>query len=335
MNMHTFGNGRFLKCRKLAAMAASFLFSVSLPLRGMAATDPEFRITGILPTKSEGVYWQEIITGMEQAAHDLDVDLSIIYTESYDNYPAIDLNSALETATLYQAGAIILSYSKNADEETDRLLLQAKEAGIRIIMIDNDTDSSLRDAYVGIDNEEAGRRLAQMALDELEEDRSAVLLYSLQNSDMENISRRIQGISSAFESSSAASRLLTLPVDAGTDLQRMEYLEEILEKYPQIGAIFTLSERTTITAAQYLAQNNLTDTIRIYGFDYTDEAADLLESGELSVVVGQQQNQMGYESVHTAARLLEGDVLDTDKVFIDYQIYTEENIAQNQSERKQ
>ena len=332
MNTYTFGNGRFLTCRKLAAAAASFFFSASLPLSAMGSTDPALRITSILPTKSEGVYWQEIIAGMEQAADDLDVDLSIIYTESYDKYPAIDLNSALETATLYQAGAIILSYSKNADDETNRLLLQAKDAGIRIIMIDNDIDKTLRDAYVGIDNDGAGRRLAQMALEELEEDRSAALLYSLRNSDMENISRRIQGISAAFESSSAASRLLTLPIDADTDLQRMEYLEELLEKYPQIGAIFTLSERTTITAAQYLAQNNLTDTIHIYGFDYTEEAADLLENGELSVVVGQQQNQMGYESVHTAARLLEGEELDSDKVFIDYQIYTEKNAVQNQTE---
>lgn len=327
MNMHLSFHKKFI------VLTVSLFFSTVLYLEGTAASSTR-RITGILPTKSEGVYWQEIIAGMEQAAEDLNVNLSIIYTESYDNYPAIDLNSALETATLYQTDAIILSYSKNADTETNRLLLQAKDKGIKIILIDNDANSSLRDAYVGIDNKDAGYRLAWMALEKLSEDQSAVLLYSLQNSDMENISRRIEGIFAAFENASAVSRLITLPVNVDTDLQKMEYLEDILESNPQIGAIFTLSERTTITAAQYLAQNNLTDTICIYGFDYTDEAADLLENGELSVVVGQQQNQMGYESIHTAVQLLKEEMMDTDKVFIDYQIYTEENVTQNQSDQK-
>ena len=36
------------------------------------------------------------------------------------------------------------------------------------------------------------------------------------------------------------------------------------------------------------------------GFDYTDETADLLEKGKVSVLVGQEQKQMGYESLNTA-----------------------------------
>lgn len=323
---HTLSNQRRRSLKTVLA-GAVLLLALSAPVESGEAENGRMRITSILPAKSEGVYWQEIVDGMERAAGDLGADLSVIYTESYGNYPAIDINSALEMASLYQTDAIILSYSKNADQETDRLLRSAREEGIRVVIIDSDVDETLRDVYVGIDNEEAARSLARTALEELDQEECAVLFYSSNNSNMENISRRIQGIISAFEEAGASSRLILLPADANTELQRMNALRGALEEYPQTRVIFTLSERVTVVAAQYLAQNSLTDTIHIYGFDYTDEAADLLEKKELSVLIGQQQDEMGYQSVAAAVRLVESEELPSDKLYIDFQTYTQDNVT--------
>ncbi len=277
-----------------------------------------YRVTAILPAKSNGIYWKEVVAGIEEAADDIDVDLSIIYTEAYNNYPAIDLNSALEMTILYQADAVIVSYSRNANERTDELLREAKEKGIKIVMIDNDVSEELKNTCVSIDNVKAGSELARLALEDTDKSGTALLIYSVENMRMSNMELRMEGIEQMFEEE-GKKNLILLPMEEQSDVRKVELLRKTLEQNPKTDVIFTLSEGSTKNVVQCLSQVEFADQIEVFGFDYTDETADLLEKGKVSVLVGQEQKQMGYESLNTAVKLQNEEC---EQVFIDYQIYS-------------
>ncbi len=288
----------------------------------------QYRVTAILPAKNNGIYWKEVLDGIEEASVDEQVDLGIIYTESYNNYPAIDLNSALEMTIFYQADAVIVSYSGEADERTDELLREAREKGIKIVMIDNDVPEDLRDACVEIDNVDAGRELAQLALDNTEENGTALLIYSEKNIKMKNMALRREGIEQVLREQ-GTKKLVLLSMEDESEVHRSEMLREVLEQKPKTDVIFTLTEGNTKMAVQSISQYGLSDQVQVYGFDYTDETADLMEKGKICVLIGQNQKQMGYESVKTAVKLLRGETCD--QVFIAYQIYSD-RIKENETQ---
>ena len=136
------------------------------------------RIMCIIPEKRDTVFWSEIEDGIRQEAEAEQIELSVIYTETKSAVSSIGINDALEIALLARADAVILSYN-DADENTNEALLRARQEGIKIIFVDSDADSRLRDRYVGIDNEEAGYQLARYALSQMEEGSVAFLIPSI------------------------------------------------------------------------------------------------------------------------------------------------------------
>ena len=305
--------GFFIRQAALVLVLALGLFAGRECQAGEAAPE-SFRATAIIPYKPDVVFWKEIGEGLRAEAGRRNVALTMIYTEANEKYVPMDINSALETAILVHTGAIILSFSADADEKTEELLIRAREEGIYVVLVDNDADASLRDACVTIDNREAGAALGRLAAEGLEDGQKALLVYSGMTEDRMNMAQRLEGIRSVFPEG-----------------QLMEWKSD--EKAPSqdwsgqlsggtaIGAVITVSERSTVAASQLLARDPLLSGIKVYGFDYTEETAPLLSGGSAAAIVGQQPFLMGSKSVETALALLREGSLPSDMVYIDYEIY--------------
>ncbi len=299
-------------------MSAAVL--IGFPLQAMASeTDEARRITGILPNRSETVYWEETIEGMSAAAQEYGAELTMLYTEEKIMYTELTLNESLEITILTEPDAVILPYSQ-ADEETDRLLLELREAGTKVILIDCDGDAALRDAYVGIDNTAAGYALGTLILENLGEEEIVVasLTSDLDREKRANVVDRIKGFQSAFEEE--PDRLHTVAANSDLALVRGMGLTEYIMEHDNIGAVATFSERATIIGAQVLANLDETGQIRLYGFDQSEETMELLADGSLQALVGQQQYEMGRQSIETALKLIDGIELESDIVTIDFEL---------------
>ena len=294
------------------------LVTCTVNVRGADRENEEqHRITVIVPSRSETVYWQEINDSMCLAAEENQVDLSVLYTENNDSYIAMDLNDAVEIAVLTETEAIILPYSK-ADETTDQLLLQAKAAGIKVVLIDCDSSDELRDAYIGIDNEAAGYALGCYVLKNLGENQKALLTISEISEAKPNIKERVDGLKRAFQE--FPQRLQISMVMSDTELGQSIEREDYIKTMDDLGALVAISERGTITGAQLLAQLKLEDKVSLYGFDQTEETMQLLEDGKLKALIGQKHRQMGSKSVETALELIEGKDISADSGSIDYDL---------------
>ncbi|MCD8022305.1 MAG: substrate-binding domain-containing protein [Lachnospiraceae bacterium] len=307
---------RYLK--KDGAIVLFFIFLVLFSAH--AAADELHQVTGMLPNKSETVYWSEMIEAMYEAAEENGIELSILYTEEKILYTELTVNSALEIAGLSGAEAIILPYSK-ADEDTDELLLQLREAGVKIILVDCDGASELRDAFVGIDNFVAGYALGTYVFENLAEDQNVILSTTVLSSAKPNIAERIEGFQSAFEGEE--DRLFLFEGDGEEEITNTQELTSMIEEQENIGALVALSERATLTSTQILSRLGLSDEIALYGFDRTDDTLALLEAGSLQALIGQQHREVGRISIETALKLINGEELSSDLVTVDYELIIE------------
>lgn len=297
-----------------------FCFCCLMPSRFVLGSEFPHRITCIIPSRSETVFWKEIDESIHTAAEEFQFELTMIYTENSDPSIAMDLNDAIETAILTDTEAIITSYTK-ADSNTDELLKQARAAGIYVIFLDCDGPEELRDLYVGIDNEAAGYALGMYVKEHLQEGEKALLYYSLSNQNSQNLSERTSGIKRAFASSPDS--IETFEFSNYNDMTRIMELEDYLLQNDSITALIATTEHTTVTAAQLFSRLSLPSRIQLYGFDQSDETMELLETGQLQALVCQQHYEMGYQSVVLTNALLEGKVPDSDFYKIDFLILFE------------
>lgn len=297
-----------------------FSFSCLSDSYDSSASQPNHRITCIIPSRPDTVFWKEIDESIRTAADDLHFDLTMIYTENTERSIVMDLNDAIETALLSDTEAIITSYTK-ADAETDELLLEARNAGIYVVLIDCDAPAQLRDLYVGIDNEAAGYAVGTYVRDHLAEGEKALLCYTISNQDSQNLTERVDGITRAFQSCPDALEIFSF--SDSNDLIRLMELEEYLMQDDSVTALIATRERITITLAQLLSRLHLTDQIPLYGFDQSDETMQLLEDERLRALVCQQHYEMGYQSVVLASDLIDGTTPVSDFYKIDFLILSD------------
>ena len=78
------------------------------------------------------------------------------------------------------------------------MLVELLGRGIPVIAIDCDSPEKLRTAYIGIDNEAVGSEIGGIALEGMMDSDRALLVYSEQSPDRENLKGRIQGIRQVF-----------------------------------------------------------------------------------------------------------------------------------------
>lgn len=308
--------------KKRCLFFASLLFAgicSSVPALSQSEQDDRPRIICILPSKFGIQFWQDIAAGIQEQAKQNQVDLTMLYTEFVEEHVSIDLNRALKIAILTETQGIVLADNNN-DEEMNCLLLEARAQGIPIILLDCDINNSLRDAYIGIDNEQAGKALAEYVIASIADNKGVFLCYSASLESQANTGPRIQGIRSAFSDPSKLGVYVT-PADID-EADKISAWESFLTDHPDIGAMITLTEKDTILASQILARQNLTDQIQLFGFDLTEKTQKLLDNGSLSAIVAQNHQQMGRQSIEVMMQLLSGQTLESDTIYIDYQLRT-------------
>ncbi|HBA64099.1 MAG TPA: hypothetical protein DCZ20_09615 [Lachnospiraceae bacterium] len=260
-------------------------------------------IACIIPSYSDIVFWSDIENSMYQKAKELNVELLMLYTKHTNPSLAMDLNEALSIAIYSDVDAIITSYTL-ANPETDDMLAAALEKEIPVIMIDCDCPAQLRSAYIGIDNEAAGFKIGQLALDAMEGEHNALLVYSTESPNRENLLQRIEGIQHAFEHND---HRLQEYIISNYSVQTVREIRQLLTEDPSIEAVIAISENSTLLCSQAISGSKRTDTVHLYGFDESEDTLTLLEEGSIDALACQIHSEMGDLSVEIANQLVSGD----------------------------
>ena len=244
-------------------------------------------------------FWRSVFAGANAAKAEYNVDLTIRGPETEENY--LGQNMYIEEAIRNHADAIVfsaISYTENA-----AAIDAAAEAGLKIVVIDSDVNSSRVSARIGTDNVQAGRITAAAALD-TEKDHLAVGIVNFALVSRNGEEREI-GLREELEKDERVEQIYTVNSITDHDAAR-ENAIALLKEHPEINILVGLNEPLGVGVAEASEELNLKGRVRVISFDSNIRCVGLLRSGDVSALIVQNPYAMGYLGVETAWKVLEG-----------------------------
>lgn len=249
-------------------------------------------------------FWKALILGTKMAAKEYNADIEIkAPTEENDIERQ---NELLKEAISEEPDAIL--FSPSSFTESNDLLKEAKEKGIRISFIDSYTEEKVQDLTVATDNLEAGEKLGKFAATLLDPD------------DQIAIVAHVKGVSTAVEREEGFRKGLG---DLAKNIVEVVYCDsqyeksrkltqELMEKYPNLKMVAGMNEYSSVGAARAVKAAGAKDRIQVVGVDSSQEAVQLMENGVFKGLVVQKAFKMGYIGVKETILMLRGKSYEKD-----------------------
>jgi ribose transport system substrate-binding protein len=266
---------------------------------GAPAKQEPPRITAVLKTIDSNMeFWEVVKSGMRTAATEFSVPLEIFgpWTES-DVEGQIRI---METVIRDKPTVIILS-------ATDYTALipsveAADRAGILVVTLDSGIDSDLPRTFVATNSVEAAEKLGKHLPSLLAPGRSVAIINHVPGAT--TAIEREEGVRRALEKDGGYPILGTWFTN---NFQENAYAitMELLETYPDLGAILAMNEVSTVGAAQALLDAGKAGKVRLLGFDSSLAEIKFIEQGVLDATVVQKPFNMGYLAIRAALDAVE------------------------------
>jgi ribose transport system substrate-binding protein len=295
------------------------VFAAGIQERWSANTGPKPQskdrsLTFVMVPKGAHPYYEPVYKGSEDAA----AAHGIIF--EVDAPPRFDVALQVKVIEdLIARGVDGIAISANDDAGLVAVIHEAVQAGIKVITFDAPAPSSEALTYIGTDNEsagyEAGRRMASAM-----KGRGAVAV--LQGGlGATNLNQRTRGFTRALAESAPGIRVVGVVDEGGDFAQSVNQTETLLQRHPELSAIFCVSAEGAPAAAAVVKQQGKQGRIVLAGFDDLGDTLDGIRGGAISFCVVQNTYRMGWLSIERLLDAVDGkpvpSVIDTGVVFVD------------------
>ena len=269
-------------------------------------------------------FWKSLILGAKMAAKEYNAEIGILAPSEENDVER--QNELLKEAIEKKPDAIL--FSPSSFIESDALLKEAKEDGIRIGFIDSYTKEAIQDLTVATDNLEAGEKLGKFAATLLgPEDQIAVVAH-------------VKGVSTAVEREEGFRKGLGKLADNIVEVvycdsqyeKSRQLTVELMKKYPNLKMIAGMNEYSSVGAARAVKAAGAKDRIQVVGVDSSQEAVQLMENGVFKGLVVQKAFKMGYMGVKETVLMLRGKKYEKD-VNSGCELVTPENMYSSEIEK--
>ena len=269
-------------------------------------------------------FWKALILGTRMAAQEYNATIEIkAPTEEND---VERQNELLKEAIEEGPDAILISPSSFT--ESNKILDEAKEKGIRISFIDSYTEEPVQDLTVATDNLEAGEKLGKFAASLLGPD------------DQIAIVAHVKGVSTAVEREEGFRKGLG---DLADNIVEVVYCDsqyeksrkltnELMQKYPNLKMIAGMNEYSAVGVGRAVSDAGVKDRIDVVGVDCSQEAINLMEMGVYKGIIVQKAFRMGYIGVEETIHMLNGDAVEKN-IDSGCELVTPENMYDSDIER--
>ncbi|GAA0785269.1 substrate-binding domain-containing protein [Hathewaya limosa] len=269
-------------------------------------------------------YWINIKSGAEEAARDRNCFLE--YNGAEGNYIVENIRLMNKGIASKQDG--ILTYVLQ-EEKMKKSIEKAKDKGIAVMTIDSDVKDSSRQAYIGINNYNAGRLAAKTLIDKLKGEGEIAIIMGGKNNI--NQIERVKGVKDYVKQYEKI-ELLSIESSNSYLLESELVTKKILKEYPYVKAIICTSALDSIGAARAISDIKLKGKVQIIGFDAFDETLEYINQGLIYATIAPDAYELGYKAVNTMMDFLEGKQV---KNFISpVEVITKKNIKKYKNKHK-
>ncbi len=198
------------------------------------------------------------------------------------------------------------------------VIADATKAGIKVVTFDAPAPSSEALTYIGTDNRtagfEAGKRMAEI----LKGKGKLVILQG--GLGAANLNLRTQGFKEAIAKHGPGIKVLAVVDTAGDFSVATNKTETVLQTYPDLNALFSVSAEGAPAAAAVLRQQNKGGKVVLAGFDDLKDTLEGIRDGTVAFCLVQKTFKMGWMSVEALLDAKKGKQLprstDTGVVFV-------------------
>ncbi|HVO21282.1 MAG TPA: sugar-binding protein [Anaeromyxobacter sp.] len=210
------------------------------------------------------------------------------------------------------------------------VIADATKAGIKVITFDAPAPSSAALEYIGTDNESAGVAAGKKMAELMKGKGNIVILQG--GLGATNLNLRTKGFKAALAKSPGI-KVLEVVDEQGDFNISMNKTEAVLQTYPDVTAIFSVSAEGAPAAAQVLKQQGKAGKILLAGFDDLKDTLEGIRDGTVAFCLVQKTFKMGWLSVEALLDATKGKklpkVTDTGVLFV-----TKDNVGSYMDEMK-
>lgn len=251
-------------------------------------------------------YWDSIVQGATDSS--VSADVNLYYGGVKTETDGDTQNTLIQQAIDNGADAIILAPINCIP--VLNTVADAYSKKIPVILVDTIIHSNNFDVCYMTDNIQAGEYAAREMISQLKlagKSPNDSLHIGIQAgaTNSQTIIDRVAGFMSYWSSNAPENWKVTdeVKINNGDIDLATEYAHEFISKYSDLAGLYGCNNGSTVGSIRGITESGRTDLVMV-GYDYSDEMAEMLNSGKYHVsTMLQKQYVMGYDSVQTVNHL--------------------------------
>jgi ribose transport system substrate-binding protein len=286
-------------CQALVICLLSIFISCN---RQSGAKEGRITVAAVLKTTTSP-FWQTIVTGLKDGAEEYNVNLIGPLGPPTEDAVEEQINM-IQSVISQKPDVLVLAPSQ--PPAAIKVLQQAKQAGIKIILIDSPmtADFTGYETFIGTTNYTAGVDAARMIINAgIPAGSNIVLLEGAPGNP--TMTQRCDGAEKTFKD---AGFVIASRQPAYSDKDRaFTVMQNILQTNPNVAAVFSANDDQALGA--WRAINQAGKNAVVIGVDGTRDALNSILRGELYGSMGQNSYQMGILAIENAVKLMNGETI--------------------------
>ncbi|SDZ57098.1 monosaccharide ABC transporter substrate-binding protein, CUT2 family [Jannaschia faecimaris] len=288
-------------------------------LIGFAAPAAYAETFALVQINQQALFFNQMNEGAQAKADELGDELVIF---NANNDPA-EQNSAIETYIQQGVdGIAVVAIDVNGIMPA---VQQAVDAGIPVVAIDAVLPEGPHAAQVGVDNAEAGAMMGNYFVEYMNSEMGGsakVGVVGALNSSIQNI--RQDGFVDVVSGADGVEMAVVVDGQNVQDLA-LSAAENLITANPDLDAIYATGEPALLGAVAAVESQGKQDSIKVFGWDLTQQAINGIDAGYVQAVIQQDPAQMGSTAIDILNNLSEGGSTEAN-VAVPVTIVTSDNV---------
>lgn len=291
-----------MSTKKLVGMLAAMLLMAAVTT-GCAQQGSEGIYVALVSKGFQHQFWQAVASGAEQAAEDLDVEITF---EGPESEAMVDKQLEMVQAALDKKPDALCVAALDS-KALIPLLERAQEEGIPVIGFDSGVDSEIPVTTAATDNVAAAAHAADKMAELIGgEGEIAVIVHD--QTSRTGIDRR-DGFVNRINEAYPNITIVDVQYGGGDHLKSTDLAKAIIEAHPNLKGFFGANEGSAIGVLNAVTELGKEGEIVVIGYDSGKAQMDAIRSGVMAGAITQNPVGIGYKSVEAAVKAINGEEL--------------------------
>jgi len=257
----------------------------------------------MLPKNLGNAYFDTSTSGAEKAAKDLGAKIEQVGPETGDD-PAGQV-PFINTAA--QQGVDGLIVSANDPEAICDAIGEARDAGVKVVTFDSDTNPECRDLFI---NQATAEGIAKVQVDMIADqigDKGEVAILSA-SANATNQNAWIEMMKKELAANHPNIKLVDTVYGDDVDQKSFDQTEALLSNHPNLKGIISPTTVGIAAAARYLSDSSSKGKVALTGLGTPNQMRDFVKDGTVTEFALWNPSDLGALATYATAALVKGDI---------------------------